>query len=481
MSHELLTVEEMGEADRLAIASGVPGEELMANAGRAIADAIGLRWTARPVSVLCGPGNNGGDGFVVARLLQERGWPVRLALLGNRDALKGDAAHHAALWTGHVEPLTAECINGAGLVVDALFGAGLSRPLEGTPAETLRRVVCPLVAVDVPSGLNGNTGEIEGFALQAVLTVTFFRGKPGHWLNPGRGLCGETICADIGIPPDVLQTIAPQTWRNGPALWDLPQSSVDDHKYRRGHCLIATGTMPGAARLAAHAGLVSVAVAPDAMTALAALPAAVILRPAADLLAFASLAKEPRVAAMVLGPGAGADGRTRRRVLAALATGKPCVIDADGLTAFADASGRLFASLAAGNAVLTPHEGEFSRLFPVSTGDKLHRARAAAERSKAVVLLKGPDTVIAAPDGRAAINTNAPPWLATAGSGDVLAGLIGGLLAQGLPVFEAAAAGAWLHGEAANVHGPGMIADDLPDALPEALHAARDRARIRHG
>ena len=267
MSHELLTVEEIGEADRLAIASGGPGEELMANAGRAIADAIGLRWTARPVSVLCGPGNNGGDGFVVARLLQERGWPVRLALLGNRDALKGDAAHHAALWTGHVEPLTAECINGAGLVVDALFGAGLSRPLEGTPAETLRRVVCPLVAVDVPSGLNGNTGEIEGFAPQAALTVTFFRGKPGHWLYPGRGLCGETICADIGIPPDVLQTIAPQTRRNGPALWDLPQSSADDHKYRRGHCLIATGVMPGAARLAAHAalragaGLVSVAVA----------------------------------------------------------------------------------------------------------------------------------------------------------------------------------------------------------------------------
>ena len=476
----------MGEADRLAIAGGVAGTELMERAGLAIADAICLRWTARPVSVLCGPGNNGGDGFVVARLLAERGWPVRLALLGQRESLKGDAAHHAALWTGPVEEIATASADGAGLVVDALFGAGLSRPLEGMVAETLRRVSAPLVAVDVPSGLNGNTGGIEGFAPKAALTVTFFRGKPGHWLYPGRELCGEVVCADIGIPATVLQSILPKTWRNSPVLWDLPSSSADDHKYRRGHCLTATGAMPGAARLAATAalrsgaGLVSVAVAPDGIASLAALPAAVIVRPAADLPAFTRLVQEGRVTSLVLGPGAGADGRTRRRVLTALATGTPCVVDADGLTAFADAPGHLIEATRAGAAVLTPHEGEFSRIFPDIEGDKLHRARLAAERAQAVVLLKGPDTVIAAPDGRTVINTNAPPWLATAGSGDVLSGIIGGLLAQGMAAFDAAAAGAWLHGQAALCHGPGMIADDLAATLPEVMAQTRDSARVSH-
>ena len=470
----------MGEADRLAIAGGVPGPVLMEHAGRAVADTICERWTARPAILLCGPGNNGGDGFVIARLLSDRGWPVRLALLGERSALKGDAAHHAALWTGPVEPLSPDSVDGAGLVVDALFGAGLSRPLEGVPAETLRRVRAPLVAVDTPSGVHGTTGAVEGYAPQAALTVTFFRAKPGHWLYPGRGLCGELVVADIGIPPDVLATIRPQIWRNTPALWRLPGAGTDDHKYRRGHCLVATGVMPGAARLAAHAalragaGLVSVAARPDATAALAALPAAVIVRPSPHLPAFADLAGEPRVTGVVIGPGAGADGRTRRRVLAALGHGKPAVIDADAITAFADEPERLFAALTHAPAVLTPHAGEFSRLFPDIAGDRLSRARAAAARAGCVVLLKGPDTVIAAPDGRAAINTNAPAWLATAGSGDVLSGIIGGLLAQGLPPFEAAAAAAWLHGEAAAAHGSGLIADDLPDLLPTALAAARD-------
>lgn len=470
----------MGEADRLAIAAGVPGPVLMAHAGRAVADAICERWRPRPVTLLCGPGNNGGDGFVVARLLAERGWPVRLALLGERSALKGDAAHHAALWTGPVEPLSPECVDGAGLVVDALFGAGLSRPLEGLPAETLRLVAAPLVAVDTPSGVHGSTGAVEGYAPQAALTVTFFRAKPGHWLYPGRGLCGELVIADIGIPPDVLTTIRPQTWRNTPALWRLPDARTDDHKYRRGHCLVATGTMPGAARLAAHAalrtgaGLVSVAAPADGLASLAALPAAVIVRPCPHLPAFAALAGEPRVTGVVIGPGAGADGRTRRRVLAALDHGKPSVIDADAITAFAGEPERLFAALARAPAVLTPHEGEFGRLFPDIAGDKLSRARAAAAHAGAVVLLKGPDTVIAAPDGRATINANALAWLATAGSGDVLSGIIGGLLAQGLPPFEAAAAAAWLHGAAAAAHGAGLIADDLPELLAAALAAVRD-------
>ncbi|MCA8929803.1 MAG: NAD(P)H-hydrate epimerase, partial [Alphaproteobacteria bacterium] len=218
----------MGEADRLAMAAGVPGPVLMQHAGQAVADAICQRWSPRPVAVLCGPGNNGGDGFVVARLLAERHWPVRLALLGARGALKGDAAHHAALWDGPVEALAPGCVEGAGLVVDALFGAGLSRPLGGVAAETLRAVRAPLVAVDTPSGVNGSTGAVEGFAPQADLTVTFFRGKPGHWLYPGRGLCGQLLVADIGIPPAVLEAIRPRSWRNTPALWRLPDGGAGD-------------------------------------------------------------------------------------------------------------------------------------------------------------------------------------------------------------------------------------------------------------
>ena len=469
----------MGRADALAIAGGQPGTVLMERAGRAIADAIGLRWTARPVAVLCGPGNNGGDGFVVARLLAERGWPVRLGLLGRRNALTGDAAHHAGLWKGPVEPLSPELLDGAGLAVDAIFGAGLSRPVDGLPADVLRAVACPLVAVDTPSGVDGATGEVRGYAPQAAMTVTFFRMKPGHLLYPGRGLCGDTRLAEIGIPPEVLNEIRPQTWENRPGLWRLPDLETETHKYRRGHCIVSAGAMAGAARLSAHAalrtgaGLVSITVTPRDMPLPAASPAAVILRPAAGLPDFRDAAGEARVSAIVIGPGAGATPQTRMRVEAALATGKPCVLDADALTAFAATPERLLAATRAnGQAVLTPHEGEFARLFPKIRGGKLARARTAAAASGAVVLLKGPDTIIAAPDGRAAINANAPPWLGTAGSGDVLAGITGGLLAQGLPPFDAAAAGVWLHGRAAQGFGPGMIADDLPDALPCALQAA---------
>lgn len=469
----------MGRADSLAIAGGIPGPVLMERAGLAIADAICLRWPVRPVAVLCGPGNNGGDGFVVARLLAERGWPVRLGLLGKSEALKGDAAHHAGLWTGAVEPLSVDLLEGAELAVDAVFGAGLSRPVEGLPAEVLRAVACPLVAVDIPSGIDGATGEVQGYAPQAAVTVTFFRLKPGHLLYPGRGLCGETLLAGIGIPANVLAEIGPHTYENKPGLWRLPGLAAETHKYRRGHCLVVAGVMAGAARLSAHAalrtgaGLVSVAVRPEGMGELSAAPAAVILRRCADLPAFAAMAAEPRVASIVIGPGAGPDGRTRRRVLAALAAGKPCLLDADALTAFAEEPERLLAATAtAGKAVLTPHEGEFARVFPNIKGGRLGRARQAATAAGAVVLLKGPDTVIAAPDGRAAINANAPSWLGTAGSGDVLSGIIGGLLAQGMAPFEAVCAGAWLHGRAAQEFGHGMIADDLADALPGVLPLA---------
>jgi hydroxyethylthiazole kinase-like uncharacterized protein yjeF len=479
---ELLRVAEMYRADAAAIASGIPGITLMENAGAGVARAILERWTRRPVAVLCGPGNNGGDGFVVARLLAERGWPVRLALLGAREALKGDAAPAAARWSGTAEALTPAVLDGAGLIVDALFGAGLARPLAGEAAAVVATANIsgvPIVAIDVPSGVNGDTGLADGPAIQAALTVTFFRRKPGHLLMPGRRLCGETVVVGIGIPDNVLQEIRPHGRANEPALFaDLfPWPRAEGHKYARGHAVVVSGgaSATGAAKLAARAalrvgaGLVTVAAPPEAIPALSGTLQAVMTRPVQGAPGFAAMLADKRLNAILLGPGNGVSPLTRQRVLAALATQRAVVLDADAISAFAGDADTLFTAIK-GPCVLTPHEGEFGRLFDVS-GDRVSRALAAAGRSGAVVVLKGPDTVIAAPDGRYAINANAPPTLATAGSGDVLGGLITGLLAQGMPAFEAACAGVWLHGAAAAAFGPGLIAEDLPDLVPAALRA----------
>ncbi|WP_448187936.1 NAD(P)H-hydrate dehydratase [Azospirillum sp. sgz301742] len=481
MPRALLTVAEMQRADLLAIAGGVPGPVLMENAGAAVAREIRARWAPRPVAVLCGPGNNGGDGFVVARLLAEAGWPVRLGLLGSRAALKGDAAQAARRWAGAVEPLGPSLLDGAPLVVDALFGAGLVRPLDGAARDLVEAMAgLTVVAVDIPSGVHGDTGAVLGAAPAAALTVTFFRKKPGHLLLPGRLRCGETIVADIGIPGAVLDSIAPRQWENGPELWAAryPWPRAESHKYARGHAVVmGGGRMTGAGRLAARAalragaGLVTVACPPEAFAIYAAGSPSLIVEPAADDEAFAALLADARKNALLLGPGAGVGVHTRARVLTALDAGRDCVLDADALTSFAGAPADLLDRLNS-RCVLTPHEGEFARLFDVE-GDKLARARAAAARCGAVVLLKGADTVIAAPDGRAALNANAPPELATAGAGDVLAGLILGLLAQGMDGFDAACAAAWLHGEAAAQVGPGLIAEDLPDALPAVLRRLR--------
>ncbi|MBV9553652.1 MAG: NAD(P)H-hydrate dehydratase [Alphaproteobacteria bacterium] len=475
----LLTPRQMAEADRLTIAAGTPGRVLMENAGRAVADAVARRWPPQPLAVLCGPGNNGGDGFAAARVLAERGWPVRLALLGERTALKGDAAWAAAQWTGPVEALSPGALEAATLVIDALFGAGLARPLEGAAA-TIIRVLnereLPVIAVDVPSGIDGGTGEVRGAAPSAALTVTFFRRKPGHLLLPGRAHCGATVVAPIGITGDVLTSIAPGTGANHPALWlgDFPSPVESGHKYSRGHALIAGGAvMTGAARLAARAaarigaGLVTVATPESAFAIYAAALTGVIVAPVGRAGDFAALLADKRRNAALIGPGAGVGDATRDKVLAVLAAGKAAVFDADALTVFADRPAELFGAIRS-PCVLTPHEGEFARLFDAS-GSKLERARRAAQASGAVVLLKGADTVIAAPDGRAAINENAPPQLATAGSGDVLAGIVLGLLAQRMQPFEAACAAAWLHGDAAGRFGVGLVAEDLIETLPATL------------
>lgn len=493
--HEILTVAEMYRADALAIAAGVSGPELMENAGAGIAAAIAQRWTPRPLLVLCGPGNNGGDGFVAARRLAAAGWPVRLALAGARARLQGDAAGAAARWTGAIGSLDDPALlEGEPLVVDALFGAGLSRPLEGLCAAVMTAVVArrlPVVAVDVPSGVQGDSGAVLGVAPQADLTVTFFRCKPGHWLYPGRALCGTVQVVDIGIPGQVLDTIQPCTAGNHPALWqaDWPVPQWNSHKFTRGHAVVYGGArMTGAARLAARAarrvgvGLLTLACPPERFDLYALAEPGALIRTLDDGLAWPALLADARMTAHLIGPGAGAMGaeeavQTRKAVLECLATGRPCVLDADALTVWSapaerDALMRALAALS-GRAVLTPHAGEFARLFPAAaalSGGRLVQARAAAAESGAVLVLKGADTVIARPDGRGVINGNAPPALATAGAGDVLAGLIVGLLAQGMPAFAAACGAVWLHGAAAAACGPGgLIAEDVPEAVPGIL------------
>ncbi|MBX6324245.1 MAG: NAD(P)H-hydrate dehydratase, partial [Rhodospirillaceae bacterium] len=418
---------------------------LMERAGEAVARAVFARWWRRPVAVLCGPGNNGGDGFVTARLLQAEGWPVRLALLGRREALGGDAARAAARWPGDVGPLAIDVINDAALLVDALFGAGLTRPLEGAARAVVEAINVrglPCVAVDLPSGVHGDTGAVLGAAPQAVLTVTFFRPKPGHLLLPGRRLAGEVAVADIGIAEGVLDAIAPRHFQNRPDLWlaDLPWPAPESHKFSRGHVLIVGGErMTGAARLAARgarrigAGLVTITCPPERFATYAADAAGLLVQPLSRDDTLASLVADPRISTVLIGPGAGRSAATREHVLTVLAARKPCVLDADALTVFEDDPQALFAAIR-GPCLMTPHEGELRRLFPAAAAEpsKLARAGAAAAASGAVVLLKGADTVVAEPRGRFIINADAPPTLATAGAGDVLAGMAAGLMAQGM-------------------------------------------------
>jgi hydroxyethylthiazole kinase-like uncharacterized protein yjeF len=340
-----------------------------------------------------------------------------------------------------------------------------------------------VIAVDLPSGINGNSGAVMGAAVTASETVTFFRRKPGHLLLPGRLHCGTVEVADIGIPDAVLESIRPGIFANAEALWAdrFPVPQPGGHKYRRGHAVVVSGDQShtGAARLAARgalragAGLVTIASPRDALAVNAASNLAVMVRPVDGAEEFAAWLGDPRLNTIVLGPGGGVGSKTREMVLAALSGERAVVLDADALTSFADAPESLFAAIRSRGpaaTVLTPHDGEFARLFSAGpqgteTSSKCDRAKAAAAASGAIVLLKGSDTVVASPEGWVSITENAPPWLATAGSGDVLAGFVAGLLAQGMAAFEAASAAAWLHGETGSEAGPGLIAEDLPEAL----------------
>jgi NAD(P)H-hydrate epimerase len=481
----LLTAAETRAVEARAIAGGLSGKAMMEAAGSAAATFIIRTMTPRPAAVLCGPGNNGGDGFVVARLLKEAGWPVRVGLIGARAALKGDAALMASLYDGVVDDPAPALLEGAGVIVDALFGTGLQRPVEGAAKamiEAANAHPAPAVAIDIPSGVDADTGAVLGAAIDAAATVTFITKKPGHVLFPGRALCGAVEIAGIGVDPADVAAARPALFENHPAIFAAQWRRLDwtTHKYVRGHAAVVSGPRlrTGAARLAANAalragaGLVTVLSPKDAGDENAAHLTAVMIREADDAAALAAILADPRFTAALIGPGAGVGEATRAKTLAILASKAAAVLDADALVSFEQSPAALFEKLRHDD-VLTPHGGEFARLFPAEAAspDRLTAARRAAARANAVIVLKGADTIIAAPDGRAAVNTNAPFDLATAGSGDVLAGIILGRRATGMPGFEAACAGVFLHGLCGKAVGAGLIADDLVNAIPGALAA----------
>jgi hydroxyethylthiazole kinase-like uncharacterized protein yjeF len=489
----------MERADRLTIAAGTPGFALMMSAGQAVAEAAMDLVEEGPIVVVAGRGNNGGDGFVAAAELAARGREVSVILLCERDSLQGDAASAARGWKYPVLPFNPQAIGRPALIIDALFGAGLNRPVKGEPHDMIEAINAngaPVLAVDLPSGINGTTGAVMGIAVRATETVTFFRRKPAHLLLPGRIYCGRVRVADIGIDPSALAEILPQTFENIPQFWrtSFPVPKVDGHKYARGHAIVVSGDIAatGAARMSARgalragAGLVTLASPSDALAINASALTAVMVRSIDTVVEFGELLTDKRLNICVIGPGAGVGQRTCDFVLTALSAQRNLVLDADALTSFADAPDHLFEAIKASpdpQVVLTPHEGEFPRLFSDisnkhSLRSKLERVRAAAVRSGAIVLLKGPDTVVASQDGRATIAANAPPWLATAGAGDVLSGMIAGLLAQGVPAFEAACIGVWMHGEAAREAGPGLIAEDLTEVLPAVFRQLYDEFGI---
>ncbi|HZZ88136.1 MAG TPA: NAD(P)H-hydrate dehydratase, partial [Caulobacteraceae bacterium] len=408
-------------------------------------------------------------------LLKERGFQVRLEALA--PPRTNDAKIAAEAWGEGAQPLHGT-FGDAELIVVGLFGAGLSRPLSGEALRLARlseRTREKIVAIDLPSGLSGDTGKPVGeAAFHAGLTVTFHRRKLGHVLQPGRDYCGEVVVADIGLAASSVQL-----FENTPDLWlgKFPWPGVAAHKHTRGRLIVVSGDAwkTGAARLAARAGLrigaglVTVLSPPEALAVNAAHLEAVMLAPFETDQDLGDAAEAAEAA--VIGPAAGVDDETLANVLALAQTGAALVIDADALTVFREDPEELFSVLDRDD-VLTPHPGEFERVFPgllKRAPNKVEAAREASRRAGAVVLIKGADTVVAAPDGRAAVNLNGAPWLATAGSGDTLAGFIGGLLAQGMDSFEAASAGAWIHAEAGAAFGPGLISEDLPGLAPKVL------------
>jgi len=489
----------MSRAEQLAMENGTSSLILMENAGNGVAEEVVKRFArGTKIVVLCGPGRNGGDGFVAARRLRERGYHIRLALLGDQDKLPPESKEMAKRWDEAIEPMTPDCLDGAQVIVDAIFGSGLKDDVRDIPAkmiEDVSRRNLPVVAIDIPTGIDATTGQVRGAAFKAVSTVSFYRRKTGQVLFPGRTYCGDVATVDIGIPASVMKEVGPRAFSDQPELWlkYYPRLKLTGHKYDRGHAVIVSGEMErtGAARLGARAalrmgaGLVSLASSKSAFYINAAQVTSIMVDAYEGPEGLSELLSDQRVTSVMIGPGAGVSEETQQNVGAVLGSHAATVLDADGLTSFEDDPSVLFEQIQyrEAPAILTPHDGEFARIFPDLTEEpsKLERARAAAERSGAVIVLKGPDTVIAAPNGVAGLVENAPPWLATAGTGDVLAGIITGLLAQGMDALDAAMAGVWIHGETAREIGPGMIAEDMSETLPEIIKRLGDRADLFSG
>ncbi|MGJ8570996.1 MAG: NAD(P)H-hydrate dehydratase [Hoeflea sp.] len=473
----LISPDEMRRIDKAAADSGLDSYGLMQKAGAHVAAVLLADFPAvRRAVVLCGPGNNGGDGHIAAGLLSGAG--VDVMRFGPEPKTGGDAARARNAYPGTLQPFSNWQPREGDVIVDAVFGAGLDRPVSGDVAaltERAQRAGIPVISVDLPSGVSGRTGEPTGACFAAVHTVTFAALKPGHLLMPGRALCGQIHLCDIGIPERMIVSGDP-VWKNHPGVYmaERPVLGAGHHKYGRGHLGVFCGPLSstGAARLSAMAGLksgaglVTMASPPGSAMVLASHLTAIMQRTIGDEADLQNWLADKRLSAFVIGPGFGDLEVARGYSELLAATGRPVVLDADGLSAFAGVEEKL-AGLFQGvtRLVMTPHEGELRRLFGNLADDhtlsKIDRARIAARHHNAVLVYKGADTVIAAPDGRAAVNADAPAWLATAGSGDVLAGIIGGLLAQGMPPFEAACAGVALHSDAGKRAGRGLTAEDL--------------------
>ena len=444
----ILTAEAMRAAEEAAIAGGTTVEQLMERAGAALAEATYRFAGPMPVLVLCGPGNNGGDGYVAARHLAQRGVKVRIATLAEP---KSDAAKWArSHWAGPVEQLGDETAPEP-LVIDALFGTGITRGLDEGKAKQLSRLCGPAqlsVACDLPSGVQTDSGEELSLIPAYAMTVTFGALKPAHLLHPAMHKCGRLVLAHIGIEADT-------TWHEiSPP--NLPPLDPGGHKYDRGLVHALAGAMPGAIALAAKAAAYAGAgyVRVSTSRPIDGLPSSIVQIDHAPV-------NDERIGCLLIGPGL---GDVPQVLTLALTSKAPKVIDADGITHLGEPE-----RLKGQDAIITPHEGEFVKLFGELPGSKTGRALEAAKRSGAVVVYKGPDTLVASPDGRLCFSPHAHPWLASAGTGDVLAGVIAAMRARGLPAFEAACAGVWLHGRAAEIAGQQLIADDLAAAIPAAI------------
>jgi len=489
--HILLTPAEASSVDEWTIDNGVSGLTLMENAGRAASEIL-IEYIGTPLEVggevliLCGPGNNGGDGYVMARHLDDWGYPVRVLSTVDKKALKGDASKMAAKWTGAVDSIKAAKLGAASVIVDCLFGTGFNKPLEGKEADVIlkaNQTDAFRLAIDLPSGLNGETGRVTGPSFQADATVTFFKRKPGHVVTPGRFYCGgsdHVHVVDIGIPAESLEAVELSCFSNEPSLWGhaYPFQGPATHKYDRGHLLVLGGKEPtlGASRLASMAalrtgaGLVTLAAPSETYAIQAAVMTDTMVRRFDSAFGFVGIMSDARISTVLIGPGAGVGEKTVELVQQAGRKERNMVLDADALSSL---NGRveIISGIKNSEIVITPHEGEFARLFPDLdfTEDRIKAVRKAASMIEATVILKGVSTIVADAEGRVSIASNAPSWLAVGGTGDVLSGMIGSLLAQGMPAFEAASAAVWMHGEAGMKAGRGLIASDLLDVIPSVL------------